>query len=303
MALTDEDAEPEGDASATPGRDHGDMSTDLHDRATKPSDEGPDRPEKPRPALSVTQVVGGALAAMTAAALGSRLSVAGTLVGAALASVVAAVAGSVYTTSLRRTSQHVTRVIASRNRSVPSTPDRSPARADGEGSPTATQAPVVGPETRTGRGWDGATTDEPTEPAAATAEPPTEEVAGPRRRLGWKPVVLGAVLMFAIAAVALTSFELVTGQALSGGSGTTVGRVAEGRTDPTPSPSATPSATPTASESPSTTASAEPSPSASATPSDAPSATPSASGSPTPSAGPTPTASATPATPGAVPTA
>ena len=47
--------------------------------------------------LSATQVVGGALAAMTAAALGSQLSVAGTVVGAALASIIAAVAGSLYT--------------------------------------------------------------------------------------------------------------------------------------------------------------------------------------------------------------
>ena len=57
--------------------------------------------------LSVTQVVGGALAAMTAAALGSRLSVAGTVVGAALASIIAAVAGAMYTASLRRTRDKV----------------------------------------------------------------------------------------------------------------------------------------------------------------------------------------------------
>ena len=57
--------------------------------------------------LSATQIVGGALAAMTAAALGSRLSVAGTIVGAALASIIAAVAGSLYTASLRRTRDKV----------------------------------------------------------------------------------------------------------------------------------------------------------------------------------------------------
>src|SRR3954453_21908383 len=51
--------------------------------------------------LSLTQVAGGALAAMTAAALGSTLGVAGTIAGAALASVVAGVAGSLYTASLR----------------------------------------------------------------------------------------------------------------------------------------------------------------------------------------------------------
>ena len=44
---------------------------------------------------------------MTAAALGSQLSVAGTVVGAALASIIAAVAGSLYTASLRRTHDKV----------------------------------------------------------------------------------------------------------------------------------------------------------------------------------------------------
>ena len=62
--------------------------------------------------LSATQVVGGALAAMTAAALGSQLSVAGTVVGAALASIIAAVAGSLYTASLRRTTDKVKTVWA-----------------------------------------------------------------------------------------------------------------------------------------------------------------------------------------------
>ena len=44
---------------------------------------------------------------MTAAALGSQLSAAGTIVGAALASIIAAVAGSLYTASLRRTRDKV----------------------------------------------------------------------------------------------------------------------------------------------------------------------------------------------------
>src|SRR5262245_66123572 len=57
--------------------------------------------------LSIPQIVGGALAAMTAAALGAQLSVAGTLVGAALASIIAAVAGSLYTASIRHTRDKV----------------------------------------------------------------------------------------------------------------------------------------------------------------------------------------------------
>ena len=60
------------------------MSTDL--RPTAPNDPAPAAPEKKKIDLSFSQVIGGALAAMTAAFLGSRLSLAGTVTGAAMAS-------------------------------------------------------------------------------------------------------------------------------------------------------------------------------------------------------------------------
>lgn len=53
--------------------------------------------------LSLTQILGGALAAVSAAALGARLGLAGTLTGAAIGSVVSAVAAAAYTQSLRHT--------------------------------------------------------------------------------------------------------------------------------------------------------------------------------------------------------
>lgn len=52
--------------------------------------------------LSLTQLIGGSLAAMTAAALGSRLGVVGTIAGAAVGSVVTALAASLYTNSMSR---------------------------------------------------------------------------------------------------------------------------------------------------------------------------------------------------------
>ena len=60
--------------------------------------------------LSPTKIIGGALAAMTAAALGAQLSVVGTVIGAAMASVIAAVASALYTTSLEQTGSRVRRV-------------------------------------------------------------------------------------------------------------------------------------------------------------------------------------------------
>ena len=100
--------------TARPSRRNEDMSTNQ--RLTNPhrttestiGDQARRRQIQERPFdLSITQMVGGALAAMTAAALGSQLSAAGTVIGAALASIVAAVAGSLYTASLRRTSDKV----------------------------------------------------------------------------------------------------------------------------------------------------------------------------------------------------
>ncbi len=81
--------------------------------------------------LSPSQVLGGALAAMTAAAIGSRLGAAGTIIGAAAASVVAAVAGAVYTASLRHTHAKVRTVWSGRwSSGIPGTVEVISDRAD-----------------------------------------------------------------------------------------------------------------------------------------------------------------------------
>ena len=249
-----------------PDETDGAMSTDLHERTANPSPD-PSEPEKPKAALSFAQVAGGALAAMTAAALGSRLSVAGTVVGAALASVIAAVAGSVYTTSLRRTHDRVSAVWKGRGR--------------------VDVAPPPGP----GVDDAAAAASEPVTPVTSTSVGST---AAGRRRIGWKPILAGALLMFAVAAVALTGIELATGHALSGGSGTTVGQVADGGTTPSsrPTQQATPTPTPTTSTSskPTATPSATPTSGPTTDPTPSPTAEPSASASPSGSA--TPDASA-----------
>src|SRR3954469_9644094 len=56
----------------------------------------------PAGGLSVTQVSGGALAAVTAAVGASYLGVAGTLIGAAVGSVISTVAAALYSNSLSR---------------------------------------------------------------------------------------------------------------------------------------------------------------------------------------------------------
>ena len=200
-------------------------------------DPTPTEPAKPKLDLSLTQVLGGALAAMTAAFLGSRLSVTGTVIGAAVASVVAAVAGSIYTASLRTTRERVRTVWQGRVAgstvpvSVEATGDRDP------GTPAGAPA-------------------QPSGPASLT---PTRS-----SRVSWRSVTAAAFAAFGLAALLLTGVELATGSALSGGDGTTISQVAEPEHSPTSRPDATPSAAPS---------SASPSATATPTPSAAPSET------------------------------
>jgi outer membrane lipoprotein SlyB len=183
--------------------------------------------------LSVPQILGGALAAMTAAALGAQLSVAGTLVGAALASIIAAVAGSLYTASIRRTRDKVKTVFWTGQPNEVEEPTVIDIVADTEGHITGQRSHLVEPE-------------------------PSRAPSPPRRpKLNWKRVAVAALAAFGIAAVALTTFELVTGHALSGGEGTTIQQVREGNASnqsdtkkKEPSKKATKEATATPSETP-----------------------------------------------------
>jgi hypothetical protein len=190
-----------------------DMSTNqnLKNRKTGSGNQAGDKQSKAKALdLSATQIVGGALAAMTAAALGAQLSVAGTLVGAALASIIAAVAGSLYTASIRRTRDKVKTVFWTARPNEVDEPTVIDIVADKEGHIAGQRSHLVEPE--------------------SSREPPP-----PRRpKLKWKRVVLAALAIFGIAAVALTTFELVTGHALSGGEGTTIQQVSEGRANKEP---------------------------------------------------------------------
>ncbi|MCW2811722.1 MAG: hypothetical protein JWP61_2180 [Friedmanniella sp.] len=254
------------------------MSTTQHSPAqsTPPPGTAPE-PRARTLDLSVTQIIGGALAAMTAAFLGSRFSLAGTVAGAAMASIVAAVAGTLYTASLRTTREKVRTVFSGRvgpSEGVAS--DTMPARVDvrsGRGPDELTRAPVQPEAPRT---------------PSVTRTPPS------RAREG-RSMLVGAVLAFALAAVSITGFELAYGHNLSGGTGTTVARV--GGLAPaasTATPKATPEATP--SETPSATATPSGTPSAPVAPT--PSATPSTGVTPEPSA-----TAGTPSAPAATPSA
>ena len=85
---------------------------DLPDARPLPTEDADTLPESERDPdtrpraklldLSLTQLLGGSLAAATAAALGSRLGVFGTIAGAAVLSIVSATAANLYTNSMAR---------------------------------------------------------------------------------------------------------------------------------------------------------------------------------------------------------
>lgn len=102
----------------------GPMTADTPDLAENTRTTEDDSPETPRSRildLSATQLVASSLAAATAAGLGSRLGVVGTITGAAVGSVITAVAASVYTTSMTRARDVLlaTRALGRRDAAVP----------------------------------------------------------------------------------------------------------------------------------------------------------------------------------------
>lgn len=203
-------------------------------------DQKPDSPKEPHKlSFSLPQLLGSAAAAATVAYVGSSLGTAGTIFGAALASVVGAIAGTVYTAGLDRTGRRLGSVMQ--------------------------------------RGWDRIRDADPELDEENPAEQPGEEPSGatvqPRDKgRTWRHVavraLIGAGAIFAVSFVAITVFELISGQPLGGGSGTTVGQVVRPDRGPSPAPS------PTASETPTPSPTDTPTPTPSETPTEQPSAEP-----------------------------
>lgn len=163
--------------------------------------------------LSVTQVVAAALAAVTAAVLGSRLGAAGTVIGAAGASVILNVATVVYKTSLERSREKI-RVLARSTLPLPTSRDGSRAERS---HPPAANAPLD----------DERLTD------TTDSEPQPGDRSRRFTTLRWGAVVVGAVGGFVLAMMAITGFEWASGETVGGnGEGTTFGRVIDGPPGP-----------------------------------------------------------------------
>lgn len=175
--------------------------------------------------IKPTQVTAGALASVTAAVLGSKLGVAGTITGAGLASVVGTVGTAMYERSIQAARSRVTARIR-----------------------TDEQPPV------------GASHD--AETVRLMVAPPKEEEAGKRR---WPMMVAAVAVAFVLGMGVLTGVELLNGHATAGnGDRTTVGALfgqsgQGGNSHPTSTPPPTTTETTTSSTTPTTTSSTPPS--------------------------------------------
>ncbi|MFJ1826719.1 hypothetical protein ACIO6T_17935 [Streptomyces sp. NPDC087532] len=237
-------------------------------------------PKERRIDLSLPQVAGSAVAAVAAAVAASQLGVYGTILGAGVMSVVATCGGSVFQHFFRRTGEqirevtvqvkHPGREVTVRTRETVDARGaqgerRPPAGTPGGAADATTVMPAmdatnvlreadattvlrsvpVDPDrTRLLRQFDG--TRSVTAGPADQDEEFSEATTHGTRLRGWKRSALGAAVVFAVTMAGITTFELVSGNGLSGGQGTTVGSVVRGgergsgSKDPAPSTSEEP---------------------------------------------------------------
>lgn len=199
-----------------------------------------DEKEPIKVSFSLPQLIGGALAAATAAAVGSTLGVAGTIFGAAVASVVGGVGGTLYSAGIDRTHRKVASVIT-RTGPVPVEP------AEGVDLTLVDVTAAAAPDAGSG-------------PAMNSGDEPS----GRKQRI-WKVAAITAAAIFAMSLVVITVVELGLGRAFGGGDGTTVSQVVRPQAKPSksvsPSPEPTPSTTGTSTPEPSPSESVTPTPS------------------------------------------
>jgi hypothetical protein len=158
--------------------------------------------------LSVPRIVGGALAAASAAVASSELGVAGTAIGAVLASVVISVGTALYTRPIERTSQVLRETL--------------PVRVDASRSGSNRQELAAEPSGATSVGR---------QPAQAVRRFGRFDGVGVSRRALWTAIAVSTLATLVLAVALLTGLEQVTGKPVSSwtghgaDSGTTLGRI------------------------------------------------------------------------------
>jgi hypothetical protein len=258
----------------------------------------PPRDTDAPPALEIDwlKTAAGALAAVTTAVLLSTLGAVGTLIGAALGSVAATVGSALYAQGLARSRDAVLKAQETALHKVGIA--QAEVRRAGRREGVEQEAHLDLADERLG---------EAKEELDEAAHDP-----GPRSWrerfvvLPWRRIALLAAGTFVVVVLAITAFELLTGESVAqrtGGSdsqGTTIGGVTgnsdgDGKPDK-PQHSQPPSPSQTPSESASETATETPSATPTPTPTPTPTAPTPTAPTPSPTTAPTPTTSTTPST-------
>ncbi|MBO0828149.1 MAG: hypothetical protein J2P24_10245 [Streptosporangiales bacterium] len=260
--------------------------------------------DKPRIELSAVQVVGGALAASSAAVAASLLGVAGTVIGAAVASIVTTIAGAMYTHSMRRGRvalerartthlTHLGRLPGGKPGSTAATEPLTKAETEPVTAPVTEAEATPEPETKPEpAASEDAERDDTATGAGASTEPADDAEA---TRTGWRErfhrlnarkVAITAACTLVLALGVITGVEALMGQPISSAlgidghqRGTSIGLIAENRHRP-PANSPTPGGTSTPSPTGATTGSGTPTstPPTSSAQSSAPGTSPDATG-------------------------
>lgn len=205
--------------------------------------------DRPKLELSLPQIAGAALAAVTAAVAASFMGVAGTFIGAAVVSVASTVGSAVYTHYLRRSAEKV------KERTVDAW--RRPDEDEGELATAVHSTRGATRDAQTGAlGFVDPVADTVifSQPAGDSR---TSSAAGARRPLPWLKLALTASLIFAISVTTLLVIEIATNQKLGVFNSHTTqqepvnrqpvptGRPTDAPVPPTPTPTHDPTDTPT----------------------------------------------------------
>lgn len=174
--------------------------------------------------IRLSQVAASALAATTAALLGSTMGVAGTVIGAGVASVVSTIAGVLYLRSIQRTKESVrfvrSRVVTRAGSTTVTVSGR--VREEEPGRQAAGAAGVDEADKPDEDQPDEDTVDVPT--TGETADESTQEQPPARRRV-WPVLVAGSLAAFVLGMGVITGLEWIRGEPLSGGEGTTLSKL------------------------------------------------------------------------------
>ncbi|MGW1868129.1 hypothetical protein ACWCPS_21460 [Streptomyces mauvecolor] len=210
--------------------------------------------EKKRIDLSVPQVAGSALAAVTAAVLASQMGVYGTFVGAGVVSVVATCGGTVFQHFFKRTGEQLREVTVQAKSGSRQVPVVSPYKGAQHGTAVLPQADAdrtqllkpldettMLPQADADRTQLLKSLDE-TRLLSSAARPAKQfneaTVHGTRLR-GWKRPLLAAAVVFGVSMGGITAYELISGGEVGGnGTGTTLSSVLTGGSKKQEKPSA-----------------------------------------------------------------